>query len=182
MRTIGIVMLAVAVATVAGTAFAADENDTQNSTVGGTIPELCQIGIVSGVNALLTLAQDGSGETAYDAGWVQSAAAATVLTLDANKNWQLGVHYSAPWSCPGTYDKDEADLKILISNVPTGTIQGGFAALTSPTDTKVVMLDHPTGVSNNTVNIQTRVLLDWTKDIPGAYSITLVYTMETVTP
>ena len=38
------------------------------------------------------------------------------------------------------------------------------------------------GVSDNQVDIQNKVLLDWTQDIPGAYSITLVYTMETHTP
>jgi hypothetical protein len=181
MRSILLVTL-IAAAVVASPVLAADESDTQNSTVGGTIPELCQIGIAGDLSGLLTLNQDGNGETAYDAGFVASAAAATTLTLDANKSWELGVHYSAPWSCPGTYDKDENDLSIRITNVPTGTIQNGFAAYVSPTDTKVAMLDHTSGVSNNSVQIQTRVALDWTKDIPGAYSITLVYTMETTTP
>ena len=164
-------------------AMAADDVDTQSSAVGGTIPELCQIGISGNLAALLTLTQDGTGETAYDAGFVASTANATILTLDANKKWALGVNYSGTgWSCPGAYDKDETDLLVQITNTPTGTIQNGFAAYTPPTDTKVTMLDHTAGVSNNAVNIQTKVLLDWTKDIPGAYSITLVYTMETVSP
>ena len=44
---------------VAPTAFAADESDTQNSVVGGTIPELSQLGIAGDVSSMLTLTQDG---------------------------------------------------------------------------------------------------------------------------
>jgi hypothetical protein len=178
MRSVGWACIALFLA--AGAVRAADESDTQNSTVGGTIPELCQIGIAGDLSGLLTLTQDGTGETSYDAGYVESAASATVLTLDANKSWSLGVNYSgAGWSCPGTYDKAETDLLIRITNSPTGTIQNGYSAYTSPTAVKTAALSHTSGVSNNTVNIQTRVLLAWTQDIPGAYSITLVYTMET---
>jgi hypothetical protein len=165
---------------VSGAAIAADESDTRNSTVGGSIPELCQISITGNLSGLLTLTQDGTGEPSYDAGYVESATNATVVTVEANKKWALGVNYSgAGWSCPGSYDKDEADLQIKITNVPTGTVRGGFGTYTSPTDTKTTMLDHTAGVANNAVNIQTKVVLDWTKDIPGAYSIVLVYTMET---
>lgn len=176
-------IVAAALLVVAYPAMAADETDTANSVCGGTIPELCQIAISgAGVAALLTLAQDGTGETAYDAGYVESAADAVIITLDANKAWQLGVNYSGSgWTCPGAYDKAESDLTVKISNSPTGTIQGTFASYTAPTDTKVAMLSHTAGVSDNVVNVQTKVLLDWTADIPGVYSITLVYTMETTT-
>jgi len=176
------VSLVLAFLCIPGLIFAADESDTQNCTIGGTIPELCQIGIAGDLSGLLTLTQDGSGETSYDQGYVESAADGTVLTLDANKSWALGVNYSAEWSCPGTYDKAETDLLVQITNSPTGTIENSFDSYVSPTATKVTMLDHTAGVSDNTVNIQTRVLLDWTVDIPGTYSITLVYTMETTTP
>ena len=178
MRNVAIALGFVGLA--AGTALAADDVDTQNSTVGGTIPELCQIGIAGDLSGLLTLTQDGTGETAYDNGYVESAAAATTLTLDANKQWALGVNYSGGgWSAPGAYDKAESDLLVQITNTPTGTIQNSFDSYQAPTGSKVTMLDHTAGVSNNSVEIQTRVLLDWTQDIPGAYSITLVYTMET---
>jgi hypothetical protein len=162
--------------------WAAEDVDTRNSTVGGTIPELCQITISGNLSGLLSLSQvdGGSGETSYDQGYVESAANATILTLDANKQWSLGVNFSgAGWTCPGTYDKDETDLLIQITNSPTGTIENSYATYQSPTDTKTAILDHTAGVSNDAVNIQTRVLLDWTQDIPGTYSITLVYTMET---
>lgn len=177
--TLLLALLLIAALVAASPVFAADESDTRTSTVGGTMPELCQIGIAGDLSGLLTLAQDGSGETAYDAGFVTSTATATTLTLDANKAWALGVHYSSAWSCPGTYNKAESDLLIQITNVPTGTINNGYEGYTSPPGAKQNMLDHTAGVSNNSVEIQTRVLLDWTADIPGAYSITLTYTMET---
>jgi hypothetical protein len=180
MRTASIAMLAAAaILVVALPALAADESDTQNTTIGGTIPELCQIGISGNLAALLTLTQDGTGEPAYDAGYIESGVAGTVLTLDANKKWQLGVNYDDVWTCPNGYNKAETDLLIKITSAGTGTIENGFGVLKSPIDTKVVMLDHTAGVSNDEVDIQTRVNLDWTKDIPGVYSITLVYTMET---
>lgn len=173
-------MIAVVAMFTAVAAYAADDVDTQNSTVAGTIPELCQIGIAGNLSGLLTLTQDGTGESAYDAGYVESGATATTLTLDANKSWSLGVHYSGSgWSCPGTYDKDETDLLVQITNAPTGTVQNSYDSYQSPPSSKEAMLSHTAGVSNNSVEIQTRVLLDWTQDIPGAYSITLVYTMET---
>lgn len=170
----------VAVLLMAAPAWAAEDVDTANATIGGTIPELCQIGITNtGLTTLLTVTQDGTGETSYDAGFVESAADASVLTLDANKQWSLGVNYSGVWTCPGAYNKAETDLLIKISNTPTGTILNSYSTYQSPGATKTAILSHTAGVSNNAVNIQTKVLLDWTTDIPGAYSITLVYTMET---
>ena len=179
-----ILILAAALLVAAAPAMAADETDTANSVCGGTIPELCQIAISGdGVAALLTLGVDGTGETAYDAGYVESAADAVIITLDANKQWKLSVKYDGTgWSCPGSYDKAEADLTIKISNTPTGTIQNSFNSYHAVTNSNVEMLSHTAGVSDNVANIQTQVALDWTADIPGAYSITLVYTMETYTP
>lgn len=174
-----LLLVVVAVSMAAATAWAADDVDTQNAIVGGTIPELCQIGIVGDLSGLLNLTQDGTGEIAYDAGLIASAADGTVLTLDANKKWSLGCKYNAEWTCPGAYNKAESDLKVQITNTPTGTIENSFDSYQSVTGANVVMLDHTAGVSNDVVNIQTEVLLDWTKDIPGSYSITIVYTMQT---
>jgi hypothetical protein len=175
-----ILLLAAAAMAIAPVAWAADESDQVTATVGGTIPELCQMVLSgAGVAGLLTLTQDGSGETSYDQGYVESTNNATILTLDANKEWKLSVQYDTPWSCPGTYDKDEADLLIRITNTPTGSILNTYDAYASPVDADTDILSHTVGVSNNAVNIQTRVLLDWTQDIPGIYAITLIYTMQT---
>ena len=174
-----IVPILMIVLCVAYPARAADESDTAQSIIGGTIPELCQIGIVNtGLATLLTLNQDGNGEISYDQGYVESAADAAVLTLDANEQWQLGGSVGA-WTCPGTYDKDENDLLVQITNTPTGTIQNSFDSYQTLSGSNTAMLLHTVGVSNNIVNIQARVLLDWTVDIPGTYSITVTWTMET---
>ena len=119
-----LVTILTSLAVCAAPTWAAEDVDTQNSVVGGTIPELAQITISGDVSALLTLSQDGAGETSFDAGFVESATNAVILTLDANKKWQLSVKYSGTgWSGPAGYDKAETDLQIKITNTPTGTIQ-----------------------------------------------------------
>lgn len=177
-----ILFTAVASLLIAMPAWAADDVDEVTSVVGGTIPELCQI-ILSGTGnaALMTVTQDGTGEPAYDAGYIESAADAVILTLDANMAWQLGCNYQAAWTDPAGYDKAEADLEVKITAKDTGTYANSFDSYQAVPAAKTAMLTHTAGVSNNVVNIQTRVLLDWTKDIPGVYSITVVYTMETTT-
>ena len=162
--------------------WAADETDTANSIIGGTIPELCQIAVSGDVSGLLSLAQDGSGESAYDAGYVESTASAVTVRVDANKTWKLSVKYNgAGWTCPGSYNKAETDLTVKITNTPTGTIQNSAGTYFSPTASDTEILNHTAGVQDNDVEVQMRVDLDWTADIPGAYSITLVYTVETTT-
>lgn len=162
----------------ASAAFAAEDVDTQTSTVGGTIPELAQIAVAGDQSALLTLGQDGTGESAYDAGFIESAANGVVLTLDANKKWELDASVGN-WTDPVGYDKDENDLWVKITNVPTGTIQNGAASYINLSAVDLAILDHTAGVSDNGVDIQVKVDLDWTQDIPGAYSIVLTWTMKT---
>ena len=58
-------------------------------------------------------------------------------------------------------------------------MQNNYDSYQTTSNAKTAMLLHNAGVSDNEVDIQTRVLLDWEQDIPGVYSITLVYTMET---
>lgn len=160
-------------------AVAVDDVDTDTSTIGGTIPELAQLVVGgAGAAALLTLAQDGAGETAYDAGGIASAADAIQLTVDANKQWQLGALVGV-WTDPVGYNKAEADMEIQITNSPTGTIQGGAATYVGLSTSNLVILDHTAGVSDNQVDIQANVVLDWTQDIPGVYSIVITWQMET---
>lgn len=131
----------------------------------------------TGTASLLTLTQDGTGETAYDAGFAASAADAIQLTLDSNKQWQLGAAINT-WTDPAGYDKAESDLEIQITNTPTGTVQAGADSYIALAASNTVILDHTAGVSDNQVDVQARVLLDWTQDIPGTYAITITWTME----
>ncbi len=162
----------------ASAVMAADDTDTETSTVGGTIPELAQISVAGDQSALLTLGQDGSGETAYDAGFVESATDGVVLTLDANKQWELDASIGN-WTDPAGYDKDENDLWVKITNTPTGTVQNSADSYINLSAVDLEILDHTSGVSNNDVDVQVKVDLDWTQDIPGAYSIVLTWTMKT---
>jgi hypothetical protein len=185
--TLLLVLLLIGAVVGVSPAFAAD-TDTENSTIGGTIPELCQIRFAGGVSDLLDLNQDGDGEAAYDAGFVTSTATATVLTLDANTAWELSVNYvGAGWAANGLYTKANTDLLIQITNTPAfgGNPNGYVGAYVSPpaaAGVENMLEDAAIGVHDLPVHIQTKVLLDWTKDIPGTYSTTLVYTLAATIP
>jgi hypothetical protein len=174
-----------AAAAVAVLAFFASPARAQNSGASHllvNIPRLAQMVITGDVSNLLTMSLDGTGESAYDTGYLESAAAATVLTLSTNDRWDLSARLGGDWSCPGTYDKAENDLRIRISNTPTGTILNGASAFIPLNGSDTQILSHDSAVSGNTVDIQTEVLLDWTKDVPGAYGITVTYTLVTHLP
>ncbi len=146
------------------------------------IPRLSQLVINGDVSSLLTLTADGTAEACFDGGYVQSASDATTLTLNTNDVWDLSARLGGTWICPGSYDKDESDLLVRISNTPTGTIQNGASAFIALTGSDQVILSHDSGVTDNQVALQTRVLLDWTRDIPGSYSINVTYTLVTHLP
>ncbi len=146
------------------------------------MPRLAAITIAGDVSGLLTLSVDGSGETSFDAGSVESASDATRVTLDTNDSWDLSVKRDGAWTDPTGYDKAENDLQIRITNTPTGTIDNGADSYITLTTSDTQILSHPSAVSSNQVDVQTKVLLDWTKDIPGTYSMSLTYTLVTHLP
>ena len=147
-----------------------------------SVPLLSELSIAGDLSGLLTLTQDGSGETAFDTGDAESDSDGTVLTLNTNDQWDLSAKLAGDWSCPGSYDKSETDLYVRITNSPTGTIQNDADNYINLQTLDTQILSHTEAVSNNIVNIQTKVLLDWETDIPGAYSITLTYTVVTHLP
>ncbi|MEZ4652201.1 MAG: hypothetical protein R3E12_00955 [Candidatus Eisenbacteria bacterium] len=147
------------------------------STLFYTVPRLAQLQITGDVSQLLTLSADGSAEAAYEAGYIDSDPDATVLTLDTTEAWDLSARLSGDWVCPGTYDKDENDLRIRISNTPSGTIQNGADSYVTLGGVDLMILSDGAGTSNNTVDVQTQVSLDWAQDVPGAYSIGVTYTL-----
>jgi hypothetical protein len=156
--------------------------ETQTVRMLLSVSRLSDLAISGDVSQLLTLTQDGSGESAYDVGHTESAADQTVLTLNANDAWDLSAKLGGAWSCPGVYDKAEDDLRIRITNTPTGTIQNGANNYITLAGTDTAILSHTAGVTDDIVDVQTRVLLDWTQDVPGAYSITVVYTLVVHVP
>ena len=76
--------------------------ETQTVRLLLSVSRLSDLAISGDVSQLLTLTQDGSGESAYDVGYTESAADQTVLTLNANDAWDLSAKLSGSWSCPGT--------------------------------------------------------------------------------
>ncbi len=147
-----------------------------------SVTTLSQLDISGSVSSLLSLAQDGAGEAAYDASFVESATSATVLTINTNDSWDLSAKLAGDWSCPGAYDKAENDLYVQITNSPTGTIQNSADSYINLSGTDTQILSHDSAVAGNEVDIQTKVLMDWTKDIPGDYSLTVTYTLVTHLP
>lgn len=162
--------------------------DEESSVVGGEIHELCQLRITGTVADLLNFGPDGEGEAAYDAGFITSSITATTLTIDANTAWDLTVNRGGGWTVVGGYTKDAGDLLIRITNTPpNGTIAHGYGSVLfkSPPNLagdESMLADDADGVSNEVVHIQTKVKLDWTKDKPGVYSITVVYTLAAEVP
>lgn len=149
----------------------------ERSTVVFTLPRLAQLQISGDLSGLLALSADATGEAAYDLGHVVSAPDATVLTITSTDSWALSARLAGEWTCPGTYDKDEADLRVAITNTPVGTIENGAAGFIPLSGVDTVILSDGSGVAGNEVDIQTRVLLDWEEDVPGAYSIAVTYTL-----
>ena len=146
------------------------------------VPKLGVLSISGDMSNILTLTQDASGETAFDAGYTESAVDAVSLEIDTNAAWDLSASLAGNWSAPGAYDKDENDLYIKITNTPAGTIQNGADSFINLSGTDTKILDHTSGVSSNSVDIQSRVFLDWENDEPGAYSITITYTLVAHVP
>jgi len=172
----------VAVAVGAAAAVPARATELETTPTQLVVPRLAVLSITGDVSQLLTFTQDGAGESAYDAGAVESAADQTVLTLNANDAWDLSARLAGNWTCPGSYNKPETDLYIRITNTPTGTIQNGADAYITLTSTDTMVLSHDTGVTDNEVEVQTRIRLDWVQDIPGSYSIPITYTLTVHVP
>ncbi|MCB9464911.1 MAG: hypothetical protein H6682_14560 [Candidatus Eisenbacteria bacterium] len=149
----------------------------QRGTVVFELPRLAQLQISGDLSGLLALDADGTGESSYDVGSVTSAVDANVLTVTATDAWDLSARLSGDWTCPGTYDRPETDLLIRVTNADVGTIENGASSFISLATTDTMILSDGSAVSGNAVDIQTRVLLDWESDVPGAYAISVTYTL-----
>ena len=147
------------------------------STLFYQIPLLAQLQISGDVSQLLTLSAGAGGESAYETGHIDSDPSATVLTLNTTESWDLSARLSGDWTCPPGYDKNEGDLRIRISNLPDGTIQNGADSFVTLDAVDRMLLSGDAGTSDNVVDIQTQVLLDWSADVPGGYSIAVTYTL-----
>jgi hypothetical protein len=146
------------------------------------VPRFATLTITGDVSGLMTLSQDGTGEVRYDAGYLESDPEAVLLSCSTNSSWDLGARLATGWTCPGAYDKPESDLYIRMSSHSGGTVQNGADSYVNLTDSNLQLLAGAAGALNVEAEIQHKILLDWTRDIPGSYSITVTYTLTNHLP
>jgi hypothetical protein len=147
-----------------------------------SVPRLASLVVQGDVSSLLTLTAGGPGESTFDAGRVESAESATLLRISTNGPWDLSARLGAPWTCPGTYDKSEQDLFLRVTDRTDGEIQNGADSFVNLSGLDLVLVSNGSASAAATIGLQSGVLLDWTKDVPGNYSITVAYTLVTPLP
>lgn len=154
--------------------WAEDEDvDTQTSIVLLSIPNACKL-VISDSDVTKTLAQDGSAEIAFDNGYTEFDLGKPNLTVSANNSWKLSARssgFTAPWLKP------VGDLQLK----DTGSLHvtNGFNSYKALTDTDQEIALYTGGVRDEIHPCQYKILLDWTKDIPGTYTATVTYTLTT---
>ncbi|MDP8229490.1 MAG: hypothetical protein P9L93_00085 [Candidatus Gorgyraea atricola] len=152
----------------------ADENDTAAITM--LVPSICKL-LIDNSNQTMNLLKDASGEAAYEAGYAKGKKKSPKLVVDSNTNWKLGVKVSSDWSAAGSYKKATGDIELKITS-KTGH-QTGFKKFTSLSLDDQEIASYDAGVNDDVYRGRYRVALDWEKDIPGSYSIVIVYTLST---
>jgi len=153
---------------------AVEDVDTQTSVVTLTVPPSCKLAI-SDPNITKTLNQGGEIEAAFDAGYVDFSASTPVLTISANKGWNLNVKAT---NFTGPYSKSVSDLKLKDAS-SSGHVTNGFNVF-KPLDLNGQEMAASINPSKNESHpLQYRIMLDWTNDIPGSYSSTVTYTLTT---
>lgn len=117
-------------------------------------------------------------ETDYDAGYIEKTSA-QALTLKSNKSWIVNVKTtSTDMGTVGTYTKPISDFlwrakKGAKPTKITDIDEVNYAVITA-IDDQVAKGDPAAGIG---INMDYKILLDWEKDVPGTYTITLVYTI-----
>jgi len=154
--------------------FPADSNDTAALTMA--IPSICKLTITN-ADQSIDLLQDASGEAAYEAGYVDGAAARPKLIVNSNTSWRLSVKVSSNWNNVNGYQKQTSDLMLNVTSSSGG--QTGFTNFAPLAMTDQEIASRSQGTGSSVYNCQYRVLLGWEKDKPGAYNIIIVYTLST---
>lgn len=156
-------------------ALADDEDvDTQTSIVVLSIPHACKLNITN-PDATKTLMQDGTAEQAFDNGYVEFDTSNPTLKVSSNKNWILSAKSSGFTGAP--YPKPVGDLQL--KDAGSLHVTNGFDSYKSLSTTDQEIASYSLGVKNESHPCQYRIILDWTKDIPGTYTATVTYTLST---
>jgi len=155
--------------------WAAEDVDTQTSIIVLSIPATCHLGITN-QDQTKTLAQDGTAETAFEAGYTQFTSGKPTLTVSSNKNWKLTAK-SSGFNTNGTYKKATSDLQL--KDTGSNNVKNGFNSYKSLSDTDQEIASSASGVKKESHPLQYKILLDYSKDIPGTYTATVTYTLAT---
>lgn len=102
-------------------------------------------------------------ELEFDLGWVDHGGVSITVEPRANRpNWQLFVQASA--ADMGGYGKPVQDLQVRV--------QGSSSWMSLNTTAQMIA----EGSGTSTVTVYYRLMLSWSVDAPGAYSVPLEYT------
>jgi len=135
-----------------------------NASVSVTVPQILRL-TLSTTSATLT----APTETDFDAGHLQEAGASLTATVKSNKPWNLSVKSNAanwdtaPWSKPAS------DLQWSKTN------GSGYAGLT--TGAANVYSANQGATGNGLTSFFFNTLYSYANDVPGAYSITVIFTV-----
>lgn len=165
------------------------EVDTHNgTTMSGIVPFCASWNLSEGNPTSFTSSVDIS---AYDANEILVADFIKITDFDCNTRFKITATKGA-WTLPANYssagakkaDGSDSDLLLMVDNVTAGYAGGGLAALgdygsytgitTGGSDIiggGAVGADAGHGVENAACDVNAKILMDWSTDIVGAYSI-----------
>ena len=167
---VGVIALGLGIAYAAGT----PDSDTQNSIVTLDVPHSVRLDI-NNADSSKTLNTDGTSEVDFEAGETLMTANYPTLIVRANKSWKLFAKSSGFGAVDG-YTKAVTDLKLVNAGAHKSNGFDVFKALTAA-DQEVA--SYGVGIKNDSNPMQYKIMLDWTKDIPGTYVATVTYTLAT---
>ena len=156
--------------------WAEEDIDTQTSIVVLSIPAACNLEIIN-PDQTKTLGIELPLEASFAAGYTEFDSAKPTLTVSANKSWKLTAK-SSGFNINGTYTKDTEDLQLKDTSA-SGHVRNGFGSYKSLTGIDQEVASYIGGVKDESHPLQYKILLDYTKDIPGTYSATVTYTLAT---
>jgi len=152
---------------------AAQDQDQQISVVTIIIQPTSNLGIVD-ANVSETLIQNETAEDRFDKGGVELAANKPTLIIDSNQKWKLTARTSG---FSGPYLKDTKD--IMLKDSSETHVENGFNDFKSLSDKDQEIAAYSAGVKNENHPYQYKILLDYSKDVPGTYTATVIFTLST---
>ena len=141
------------------------------------IPSLLRLKIENAFPTI-NLADGAAGAAYYDQGYVEGASSFPTFYLYSNTSWSLKVKVSGDWNIVNGYKKPTSDLQLKIDS--SYSSQTNFQKFISLSVVDQEIASSYNGVAGEIYEGQYRILLDWIKDIPGSYNITVIYTLSTL--